>query len=148
MIFARPAAPPPMTLDPTATRISAFTPHYQRGITLVGLIFAVGVLGVLGIIGLKVVPTVMEYQAVQKAIMSVRSAGTTPKDIQIAFDKQANISYIESISGKDLTIVRNGTTFDISFAYDKKIPLVGPASLLMEYEGTTVTTAVKKKVID
>ncbi|MES2832238.1 MAG: DUF4845 domain-containing protein [Pseudomonadota bacterium] len=122
--------------------------HTQRGITLIGLLFVVGIVAVLGVVALKVVPTVLEYQAINKAIMSIRSAGTTPKDIQTAFDKQANVGYIESITGKDLTIVRNGTAFDISFAYDKKIPLVGPASLLMEYEGTTVTTAVTKKAVD
>ena len=120
----------------------------QRGITLVGLIFVVGILAVLGVVAMKVVPTVLEFQAVKRAIMSVRTAGTTPKDIQNAFDKQANVSYIESITGKDLVIVRNGTAFDISFSYNKKIPLVGPASILMEYEGTTVTSAAPKKVIE
>jgi hypothetical protein len=36
-----------------------------------------------------------------------------------------------------LTIEREDGGLEVSFAYDKKIPLVGPASLLLEYTGTT-----------
>lgn len=148
MTFARPVLQWSMTSAATRALKSGSNLHAQRGITLIGLIFVAAILGMFGLVALKVVPTVLEYQAVKRAIMAVRSAGTTPKDIQNAFDKQANVGYIESITGKDLTIVRNGTAFDISFAYNKKIPLVGPASLLMEYEGTTVTGAVAKKAIE
>lgn len=148
MIFKRSLSPPHTTLKSALVPRLAYASIQQQGITLIGLILVCAILGVFGVVALKVVPTVMEYQAVKKAITSVRTAGTTPKEIQNAFDKQANVSYIESISGKDLTIVRNGNGFDISFAYDKKIPLVGPASLLMEYEGTTVTAAANKKVIE
>ena len=118
----------------------------QRGITLVGLIFVLAILGVLGVLGLKVVPTVLEFQSIKRAINSARVNAVTVRDVQTAFDKQANIGYIEAITGKDLVIVKNGTDFDVSFAYDKKIPLVGPASLLLEYEGSTVTGSPKKTI--
>lgn len=123
----------------------------QRGITLVGLIMVLAIFGVIGVIALKVVPTVFEYQAIKRAIHTARISASTPKDVQVAFDKQANVGYIDSITGKDLVIVKNGTDFDVSFAYDKKIPLVGPASLLLEYEGTTADAAAanaRKKVIE
>lgn len=119
----------------------------QCGIGLAGLIFVLALFGAVGVFGLKVVPTVLEYQSIKKAILSASKDGTTPRDIQTSFDKRASVAYIESISGKDLVIVKNGNEFDVSFAYDKKIPLFGPASLLIEYEGTTATTA-KKKVIE
>ena len=119
----------------------------QRGITIVGLIFILAICGLLGLIGLKVVPTVLEFQSVKKAIAGARTEGSTPREIQAAFDKRANVAYIESIAGKDLTIVRNtNNEFDVSFAYDRKIPLVGPASLLLEYEGTTATASAKKTI--
>ena len=119
----------------------------QRGISLAGLIVVLAVLGVIGVFGLKVVPTVLEYQAIKNAVIASSKDGTNPREIQASFDRRATIAYIESITGKDLVIVRNGNEFDVSFAYDKKIPLVGPASLLLEYEGTTATVA-KKKVIE
>jgi type II secretory pathway pseudopilin PulG len=119
----------------------------ERGITLIGLIFLLAIFGLIGLLGLKVVPTVIEFQSIKKAIVASQQDATTPADIQRSFDKRANVGYIEAISGKDLTIVRNSDNgFDVSFAYDKKIPLVGPASLLLEYEGTTAKPTQTKTI--
>jgi len=109
----------------------------QVGVSIVGLIFILAVLGMVGVFGLKVVPTYTEYLSVKKAITSAKTAGSTVREIQIAFDKQAEVGYITSVSGKDLEIVKNGPDVEVSFAYQKKIPLVGPASLLIDYEGST-----------
>jgi hypothetical protein len=63
--------------------------------------------------------------------------------VRNAFDRNAGVSYIDSITGKDLEIVKNGDGFDVSFAYQKVIPLVGPTSLLIDYEGSTAPTGSK-----
>lgn len=120
----------------------------ERGITLFGLIFVLAILGMIGILGLKVVPTIIEYSAIKRAIVASKDGAATVRDVQISFDKRANVGYIESISGKDLVVIKNGSDFDVSFAYDKKIPLIGPASILLEYEGTTASTAPAKKAIE
>jgi hypothetical protein len=52
-------------------------------------------------------------------------------------------SYISSINSRDLIIEKIDGQTEISFAYEKKIPLVGPASLLLEYEGTTAKGGAK-----
>lgn len=118
----------------------------QRGITLVGLIFVLAMLGAIGVLGLKVVPTVVEYYSIKKAVASAKTAGHTIPEIQAAFDRQTDVGYIDSISGKDLEIVKDGDEIEINFAYPKKIPLFGPASLLIEYAGSTARQAAKKTV--
>jgi type II secretory pathway pseudopilin PulG len=115
----------------------------QKGISLVGLIIVLALLGMVLVLGLKIVPTYTEYRAIQNAIVSAKATGGSAAEIQRSFDAAATASYISSISGRDLVIEKlNGET-DISFAYEKKIPLVGPASLLLEYEGTTAKAGVK-----
>ncbi|OGS99220.1 MAG: DUF4845 domain-containing protein [Gallionellales bacterium RBG_16_56_9] len=116
----------------------------QRGITLIGLVFVLAVLGVIGVLGLKVVPTVVEYYSIQKAVASARTAGSTAPEIRAAFDRQTDVGYIDSISGRDLEISKDGDSIEISFAYPKKIPLFGPASLLIEYEGSTANSIAGK----
>lgn len=121
--------------------------QHERGISLVGLIIVIAILGVIGLIGAQVLPTVIEYRAIVSAVdRAKKDGGDSIKNIQESFNKSAEVGYITSISGRDLLIERNGAEFDISFAYEKKIPLVGPASLLLEYEGTTVKAGAKKKV--
>lgn len=120
----------------------------QQGISLVGLIFVLAILAMLAVIGLKVVPTVTEYMAVNKAIAKAKTDGSTPAEIRSSFDKQADVAYITSITGKDLEVYNGGNGLEVSFAYDKKIPLVGPASLLIEYAGTTDKQKGRKPVKD
>ena len=109
----------------------------QAGITLVGLIFVFAILGMIGVLGLKVAPTVTEYMTIKKGITTVKTGATSAHEIEVAFDKLAGINYIDVITGKDLEIVKTAEGFDVSFAYQKKIPLFGPASLVLDYAGTT-----------
>lgn len=118
------------------TRISGST-RKQQGITLFGLIVILAILGCIGVLIAKVTPTTIEYFSIKKAIASARTAGTTVQEIQNAFNRQAEVGYIDAISGKDLEITKNGDDIQISFAYQKKIPLVGPVSLLIDYAGST-----------
>jgi hypothetical protein len=116
----------------------------QRGISVFGLIFVLAIVACLALLGLQVVPSYMEYLSVKNAIHGARTASSNPAEIRVSFDKFAEVGYIDSIKGRDLTIIKNGEDVDVSFAYDKKIHLVGPASLLLEFEGTTASGKPKK----
>lgn len=120
----------------------------QQGVSLVGLIVVLAILGLVAVLGMKVVPTITEFMAVEKAVTKAKNDGTTPAEIRNSFDKQADVAYITSITGKDLEVYNGGNGLEVKFAYDKKIPLVGPASLLIEYEGTTDKQKGKKPAKD
>lgn len=117
----------------------------QRGLTVMGLIFMLVVVGMFGILGLKIVPTFVEYRAVVKAITTAKASGTTVREIQESFNKTRAGGYIESITSSDLEITKSGNEIEISFAYQKKIPLVGFASLVLDYTGTTANSLATKK---
>lgn len=124
-----------------------FSAKKNRGMSLVGLIFVLGILAALVLLASKVAPTVIEYMSIKKAIQTAKlTGGGSAKDIQQAFNKQADVGYITSVTGHDLIIEKTETGFEVGFFYTKKIPLFGPASLLLEYQGTTAKTpAVQKK---
>jgi len=123
------------------------TKQTQRGITLVGLIFVLAMVGLIGVLGLKVFPTVVEFMSIKKAMIAAKAAGNTPTEIKTSFDKQATTGYIESVSSKDLQFSKGGDQIDVSIAYQKKIPLFGPASLLLEYEATTASGVHRKPAV-
>jgi hypothetical protein len=106
----------------------------QAGASLLTVIFIVGVLGVVGAIGLQVFPSLMEYQAAVRAINKAKDEGTVA-GVRSAFDRFAQVDDINSVHGKDLTIVKNGDQTEVSFAYDKEFHLVGPAWLTIKYVG-------------
>lgn len=121
----------------------------QHGVSLTGLIFILAIVGLIAVVALKVSPTVSEYMSIKKSIVSAKTAGTTPAEVRSSFDKQADINYITSITSKDLEIEKNGDGLNVSFAYQKKIPLVGPVSLLIDYEGSTAPVrSTKNKPVE
>ncbi|MGI4845596.1 MAG: DUF4845 domain-containing protein [Janthinobacterium lividum] len=112
-------------------------PSKQAGISLTGLILVLAVLGVAAVFALKLLPTYFEYSAIKEAIVRAKEAGGTPREIQVAFDKNAGMNNVTAINGRDLTITRDGGETQVSFAYEKRVPLVGNVSIVIDYAGTT-----------
>lgn len=109
----------------------------QRGVSLFGLIVALVIVAVIALLAMKVVPAVVEYRGILKAIEEAKKSGTTVEEVRRSYDRRAEVGYLESIRGYDLEIAKVNDELEVSFAYEKKIPLVGPASLLLEFSGTT-----------
>jgi hypothetical protein len=118
----------------------------QTGVSLGGLIIILFLIGMVAVLALKVVPTVTEYMGIKRAIASVKASSNSIAQARASFDKQADVGYIDSVTSKDLDFVKNGDDIDISFAYQKKIPLVGPVSLLIDYAGSTSKSPAPKSI--
>lgn len=108
----------------------------QRGLSFVGLIVVAIIVVFAGIVTAKVVPTVIEYNAISKAAKKA-TAGSTVAEVRAIFDRAQAIDDFSSINGKDLDIKKNGSQVVVEFAYDKEIPLGGPAYLLIKYSGSS-----------
>ena len=109
----------------------------QRGISIISLLFVGIVLAFGGVIGAQVVPTLIEYQAITKAVNKVAADGGSVAEIRTNFDKAQNIDDFKAITAKDLEISKNGDKIVVSFAYQKEIHLGGPAYLLLKYAGAS-----------
>ena len=109
----------------------------QRGVSLTGLIFVLAVLGFVGVFAAKVFPTYIESRAIQSAIEAAKATKGTVMEMRLAFDKNANINNVDAITSKDLDFSNADGVTDISYSYEKRIPIVGNATLLMQYSGTT-----------
>jgi hypothetical protein len=109
----------------------------QRGLSLIGLLLVGGLLAFLFFIGLRVTPTVTEYFEIKRAVERSVKEAETPADIRTAFEKNKSAGYIDSLSSADLEINRDKDgRFEVSFSYEKRIPLGGAVYLLIEYQGS------------
>ncbi len=111
----------------------------QQGISFIGLLILGIVLALLAIVGARVLPTATEYMAIQKAVKKAAADGDTVPAVRASFDRTAAVDYISSISGKDLDVTKQGDQVVVEFAYDKEIPLFGPAYLLLKYRGSSAS---------
>jgi len=106
--------------------------HQQRGISFIGLLFFCIILVCAGILAAQVLPTLVEFQAITKAVNKAKE-GTTVAEVRSIFDKAAQIDDIKSVNAKDLEVTKEGDKTVVLFAYNKEIHMVGPAFLLLKY---------------
>jgi len=106
----------------------------QSGMTFLGLLVVGILLALAGVVFAQMVPTYIEFMAVQKAVDKA-SAGETVAEVRSIFDKAATIDNINTIAGKDLEVGKEGNKVVVSFAYERDIHLAGPAYLVMRYQG-------------
>ena len=110
----------------------------QRGISILAVTFVIAVLAVSGLLVARVVPTFIEYQGVLRAANKSKE-GNTPAEVRVIFDKAAEIEDIKSIQGKDLDVSKDANSnVVVRFSYDRELPLGGPGSLKIHYEGTSL----------
>ena len=118
----------------------------ESGVSLSGLIVVLVVLGALALVAIKVAPALFEYRAVKDSIIKAKAAAGSGngsvREIQEAFDKNAGVNDVTAIRGRDLVITRDGGDTEISFAYEKRVPLTGNVSLLFDFAGTTDPSGV------
>lgn len=109
----------------------------QAGLGLIALIL-VGLLVVaLLIIGAKLVPAIVEYFAIEKAVQRIRGEAQTVPQLRQAFDRYALIDDIKSITGKDLDITKESDKVVISYAYSYQIPITDNVRLVIDFSGRT-----------
>jgi hypothetical protein len=122
------------------------TRRRQRGLSIIGLIFiGLIVVGLLAL-GFRTVPAVIEYIAIERAVQKIKNEATTVPEIRAAFDRHATIDDITSINSKDLDITKEGDQIVISYAYQKKIPVIDNVSLVIDFAGKTADRPQRKAV--
>ena len=114
----------------------------QGGLSLSGLIGALAVIGVVGIFAMRMVPAYIEYSAIKSAIAQVKDSGGSIREMQQAFNRHTSVNDVEAVRGQDLVFTRDGEETQISFAYEKRLPLMGNVSLLIDFAGTTDPSGV------
>ncbi len=110
----------------------------QSGVSMILLLLIGTLLFIVGGAALRVAPTVLEYRSIQDAIDRSLEEGTAPL-IRRSFNRAAAIDNITSLTGADLIIEMVDGKPDVTFEYEKRIPLAGPVSLVVDYrrEGST-----------
>ncbi len=111
----------------------------QRGVALSGLMFWGVILAAVAIFGMRVVPSYLDYYKTVKAIKAV--VAQAGPEASVAELRQAYNKYYVTDSlvlvANELDISKRDGRIVIEFGYEKRIPLLGNASLLIEYHGTS-----------
>ena len=111
----------------------------ERGLSMIGFLFVAVIVVVCVMIGFRVAPSYIEYYSVEKALQEALNTAkdlNSAAEIRAAFQRRADAGYIESVTGKDIDVVKNKNEITASASWTRKLPLVGNASLLLDFEAT------------
>ena len=112
---------------------------HQRGVALSGLIFWGIVITLVAVLGMKVVPTTIEYYKILKGVKAtVAKVGpdTTVADVRKTFDNFATVDQLD-FPPEQLDVSKEKGKIVVSFDYEKRIPLFGNVSLVINYKGSS-----------
>lgn len=112
----------------------------QRGMALSGLLFWGVIVALVAMLAIKVAPSAIEYYKILKDAKA--TASTVPSDatvaqVRAAFAKYAEVDHLSDVSPADLEVSKDGGRIVISFAYEKRIPLVANVALVINYQGSS-----------
>jgi hypothetical protein len=109
----------------------------QRGVSLSGLLVWSVILIIAAIGGMKVIPAYVQDAEIKGILSTIindpEMQGAQSKDIRESFSKRAMMNNINVITANDIEIVKDARGLSLSISYQVKIPLVGNASLLLEF---------------
>jgi hypothetical protein len=114
------------------------TPGRERGLSMIGFLFVAAVVLVVVMLGFRVLPAYIEYFSVQKALKQALqdTSNTTAADIRKTVERQLNTDYVESVSANDIEVTRTASGVTASASWQRKLPLVANASLVLDFEAS------------
>ena len=114
---------------------------FQRGLSLNGMVLIGVGLGMVALLAMKAVPPWIEYGNAVKAIKGTAGDSSlkeaTVAQVRAAYGRRADMDDVKSIPPADIEITKEGGELVITFAYSKKVPLFGNASLVFDFEGSS-----------
>jgi hypothetical protein len=113
--------------------------HRQRGLTMTGFIFTAIVVVAVVMIGFRILPSYIEYFSVQKVLSKTledSKQGFSLYQFRRDFDLKASADYIDSVTGGDIEVAKDGNNLVATATWTRTLHLVGNVSLLLEFEAT------------
>lgn len=118
---------------PTRRRIVNRGPSaaHQQGISMIGLLFVLGMGIFFAMLAFKSLPAWNEYMAVKRALNQIEVEGeTNVATARKTFDRFAEVDRIESIKGADITFVKGTKGLKGEYEYESRVHVAGNMSLV------------------
>jgi hypothetical protein len=108
----------------------------ERGLTMIGFLFVAAVIVVIVIVGFRVLPSYVEYYSVEKVLQATlrEEASANPVELKRALGRRIQAEYIDSVNAGDLVLTRDGNVLVATLSWQKILPVVANASILLDFE--------------
>jgi Tfp pilus assembly protein PilE len=110
----------------------------ERGLTIIGFVFVAAIVVIFALVGFRVLPAYVEYFQVQKALQGALEDSETANlaEVRRNFDRRISASYVDSVRPTDVTVSRQGNQIVASIVWQRILPMIGNASILLDFDAT------------
>ncbi len=109
----------------------------QQGLTLISLVFLLGLIGFFTLLTLKIVPIYLDHGKVQSALEALKESSDIQSlgeaGIRDSLNKRFNINYVYDVKPDDITVVKHGDYVKVDIEYETVVKLLGNLSVLAEF---------------
>lgn len=113
------------------------SPKRQQGLTLISLVFVLGLIGFFVLLTLKIVPIYLDHGKVQSALAALKETPDiqtkSEAEIRDSLSKRFNINYVYDVTQDDIKVVKHGEYLRVDIEYETVVKLVANLSVLAEF---------------
>jgi len=109
--------------------------HQQKGVTAIGWLIILGLIGFFVLLTLKMLPSYMEYYKISSTLetMTKDSGFENQAEIRDKAERRFDISYVNTITPKDLQIKSYGQSWLVTAKYESRVHLFFNVSVVMDF---------------
>ena len=109
--------------------------HQQKGVTAIGWLIILGLIGFFVLLTLKMLPSYMEYYKINSTLetMTKDSGFESQAEIMDKAERRFDISYVNTITPKDLIIKPYGQSWLVTAKYESRVHLFFNVSVVMDF---------------
>ncbi|MCX7095791.1 MAG: DUF4845 domain-containing protein [Methylobacter sp.] len=109
----------------------------QQGLTLISLVFVLGLIGFFVLLTLKIVPIYLDHGKVQSALAALKEMPDiqtlSEPEIRESLTKRFNINYVYDVTKDEIKVIKHGDYLKVDIEYETVVKLVANLSLLAEF---------------
>lgn len=113
------------------------SPKHQQGLTLISLIFVLGLIGFFVLLTLKIVPIYLDHGKVKSALAALKETPDiqtkSEAEIRDSLTKRFNINYVYDVTQDEIKVVKHGEYLKVDIEYETVVKLVANLSVLAEF---------------
>ncbi len=113
------------------------SPNRQQGLTLISLVFILGLIGFFTLLTLKIVPIYLDHGKVKSALVALKESPDiqtlSESEIRQSLAKRFNINYVYDVTQDEIKVIKHGDYLKVDIEYETVVKLVSNLSVLAEF---------------
>lgn len=111
--------------------------RYQKGYTLISLIFILGLIAFFVLLVLKIAPIYMDHSKVTNALAALKQTtdvqSMSESEVRSSLDKRFNMNYVNDAKMENVKITKRGNYLRVEVVYEVVQNIAGNLSVLVEF---------------